>query len=181
MSVPQLSEAEITQLVQQSFAFACQQRDHFLPRGVALSAVTTDMMRPFFPAEVLASARIVALENERLSNPSFVTALKARGFPISFDMSHIHGAAYFDVVVIQSDVTNRLLFHNLVHLVQHRALGMDGWVGLYVRSMLKVGMAPAVPMEAQAYELDHRFATNPLVGFSVEEEVNSWKVKGRYA
>jgi hypothetical protein len=180
MPVPKLSEAEITHLVQLSIEFASQQRDRFFPRSAPLSPETMEIMRPFFPAEVLTSARIVILENERLSNPSFVAELKQRGLPVSFDMSHIHAAAYFDVIIFQSAFTNRVLFHNLVHLVQYRAMGVDRWVEVYVRGLLNAGMAATFPVEAQAYELDQRFETNPLVGFSVEEEVKAWTAQGRY-
>jgi hypothetical protein len=38
----------------------------------------------------------------------------------------------------------------------------------------------AIPLEAQAYQLDTRFAMSSTTVFSVEEEVQTWSEKGQY-
>jgi len=37
-----------------------------------------------------------------------------------------------------------------------------------------------IPLEAQAFKLEERFAVSPLEIFSVEEEVRLWASAGRY-
>ena len=64
--------------------------------------------------------------------------------------------------------------------VQFRILGLERMTELYVRSIVKTGIHVTIPLEAQAYQLDERFARDPAAVFSVENEVKAWAAAGRY-
>jgi len=180
MPLPEVTETEILELIRQTNAYIHQQRERYLPLSAPLSAAQAKVLGPFFPASVLSDARIAALQNEPITNPGFLSELKKRGFDFLIDMSHLNTATFFDVVVLQHAPTDRLIFHGLVHVVQNRVLGWERALELYLRSILKTGIHVTIPLEAQAYELDRRFAENSTAVFSVEEEVKAWAAASRY-
>lgn len=81
------------------------------------------------------------------------------------------GITFQDVVVHVDPFTPALLFHELVHTVQHKHLGLDGFAEYYVRGFLSGGSYEEIPLEKQAYELEGRFIRNPSSAFSVEQDV----------
>ena len=65
-----------------------------------------------------------------------------------------------------------LLFHELVHVIQYRLLGVETFIDLYVRGWAENGMDYyAIPLERDAYELQNRYETDPTRPFSVASEV----------
>jgi len=68
---------------------------------------------------------------------------------------------------------NALLFHELVHAVQYKHLGLMGFSERYVRGFLSGGAYEEIPLEKQAYALEAQFAANPYRPFSVEQEVEN--------
>jgi hypothetical protein len=78
------------------------------------------------------------------------------------------------------EVAHRTLCHGLVHATQMARLGMDRYTDLYVRGFVKSRSWIAIPLEAQAYQPDTRFAMSPPTLFSAEDEVKSWAKQGRY-
>jgi hypothetical protein len=60
-------------------------------------------------------------------------------------------------------------------------IGLDTYVGLYVRGFLKTRSWLHIPLETQAFKLEERFQMSPPEGFSVEEEVKLWAGENRYA
>jgi hypothetical protein len=85
-----------------------------------------------------------------------------------------------DIIVFHDEIAPRTLFHGLVHAAQMALLGMDRYADLYVRGFVKSRSWIAIPLEAQAYQLDARFAVPSTAIFSVEDEVKSWAEQGRY-
>jgi hypothetical protein len=64
------------------------------------------------------------------------------------------------------------LFHELVHLVQFQVLGVEQFLGWYVKGYLEGGQIyEANPLEAHAYEMQGRYDRAPTTGFSVLAEV----------
>ena len=85
--------------------------------------------------------------------------------------SEMAGITFQDVVVHVEPLSLQLLFHELVHAVQYAHLGLDGFASRYVRGFLSGGSYEEIPLEKQAYELEDKFASNPSVAFSVEDDV----------
>ena len=87
---------------------------------------------------------------------------------------------FVDTVVSHGPYDDRLLFHELVHVVQYEKLGLAEFAAKYVKGFLNGSSYEAIPLERNAYELDGRFAAAPAVPFSAEAEVQAWIDVGRF-
>jgi len=155
-------------------------RKEYRPQGVPLSADHHNAMKPFFPLGLLAGIRIVELRNHRIPNPPFYAEAKALGLTNLPDLAHMASLTFEDVVVFPSEITDRRLFHALVHVVQFKALGIERYSELFVRSFLRAGVYISVPLEMHAFSLESKFAEKPDEPFPVEEKVRLWINQGRY-
>jgi hypothetical protein len=182
MSLPKLSDAQIAWVTQQVAAYIDEQRKIYLGRAVPLDTVQNRALQPFFPSSTLDSARIIVLSQERVGNPPFYEDLVRMGFADNSlpDFEHMGAITFVDTVVSHEPFTERLLFHELVHVVQYERLGLADFSARYVRGFLSGGSYEAIPLEMNAYELDTRFAARPTRGFSVEAEVQLWIDAGKF-
>jgi hypothetical protein len=176
MSLPELRDAEIAWVIQQVAEYIGQQRQTYRGRAVPLDAHQRSAMQPFFPASALDSMRVVVLAGERVSNPPFYPELQRMGFePVALPNSSFMAAITFvDTVVSHEPFTERLLFPELIHVVQYEKLGLPEFAAKYVRGFLNGRSYEAIPLEVNAYELEARFAAEPAKPFSVEAEVRAW-------
>jgi hypothetical protein len=119
---------------------------------------------------------VAVLSVERVVNPPFYDQLVRMGFePAALPNFALMAAITFvDTVVSHEPFTDRLLFHELVHVVQYEKLGLEGFAIKYVRGFLNGGSYEAIPLEMNAYELDAWFAGAPTKVFSVADEVQGW-------
>jgi len=182
MPLPKLSDAEIASIIQQVAAYIEQQRQTYRGRAVPLDGHRRSAMQPFFPASTLDSVRVVVLAGERVSNPPFYGEILKMGFEAGSlpDFADMAAITYVDTVVSHEPFTDRLLFHELVHVVQYEKLGLAEFAAKYVRGFLNGGSYEAIPLEMNAYELDAQFAAAPAKIFSVNAAVQSWIDSGRF-
>ncbi len=157
-----------------------QQREHFRPIAGTLDRSHRKAMAPFFPSAVLDQLRVVALDRQRIPNPPFYAEARAMGFSNLPELTHMPSVTFEDVVVFQGEMTNRCLFHGLVHAVQFEVLGLEQYTERFVRGFLRTRSHASVPLEAHAFLLQSEFAGNPEQPFSVEEKVRLWTNQGRY-
>jgi hypothetical protein len=87
---------------------------------------------------------------------------------------------FLDVLVFNEQLTERSLFHALVHAVQFELLGLEKYTELFVRSFVKTKFHFTVPLEAHAFSLESRFARPSRDRFSVEDQVQLWIRQDRY-
>jgi hypothetical protein len=87
---------------------------------------------------------------------------------------------FLDTIVFNEKVTERFLFHALVHAVQFEVLGLERYTNLFVRSFINTKFHFSVPIEAHAFSLESRFVGQPADRFSVEDQVRLWIKNGRY-
>jgi len=139
-------------------------------------------MRPFFPPPTLDLARVVVVSGERVSNPPFYRQLVEMGFERAGlpNFEHMAAITFVDTVVSHEPFTDRLLFHELVHVVQYERLGVAEFAAKYVTGFLGGGNYEAIPLEMNAYQLDGRFASEPAKAFSVASEVLAWADARRF-
>jgi hypothetical protein len=159
------------------------QRQIFRGRAIPLSEAQVVVLRPFFPASTLNATRVVVLSGERASNPPFYGELVNMGFEAGSlpDFALMDAITFVDTVVSHEPFNDRLLFHELVHVVQYEKLGMSGFAAKYVTGFLSGGCYEAIPLEMNAYEQDARFASAAVKNsFSVEEEVQAWIDAARF-
>jgi len=176
MPLPKLRNTEIAWIVEQVAQYIQQKRETYRGRAVPLDGNQRLAMQPFFPSSALDSARVLALVGERVGNPPFYAQLVQMGFsPADLpDFAHMAAITFVDTVVSHEPFTDRLLFHELVHVVQYEKLGLEGFANKYVRGFLSGGSYHGIPLEMNAYELDARFAGAPTKAFSVSDEVQMW-------
>jgi hypothetical protein len=182
MPLPNISTAQVEWVIQQVAAYIERQRQTYRRSTVPLNRNQKTTMHPFFPASTLESARVVVLAGERVSNPPFYVELIKMGFEAGSlpDFADMAAITFVDTVVSHEPFTNRILFHELVHVVQYEKLGLMEFAAKYVRGFLNGGSYEAIPLERNAYELDGRFAAEPLKAFSSADEVQSWINAGRF-
>lgn len=182
MPLPKLSVAQIEWVIQEVAAYIDQQRQTYRRRALPLSQNQRTAMRLFFLSSILDSARVVVPAGERVANPRCYGELVRMGFePVSLpDFAHMAAITFVDTVVSQDPYDDRLLFHELVHVVQYAKLGLNNFAAKYVKGFLSGGSYGAIPLEMNAYELDARFSAALARPFSVEAEVQRWIDAGRF-
>ena len=180
MAMPQLSGEQIRQVSGAVAEYIEAQRNRFLSRSVRLSSAQKAAVGGFFRADLLETAQVVVFEKEGISNPDFYPMLKSMGFPNLPDFALMEAVTFKDVVAFHNPITIGTLFHELVHVEQYRQLGVPRFSELYVRGFLNGGGYHGIPLEINAYELGARFEAHPDRTFSVENEVASWILDGRF-
>jgi hypothetical protein len=148
------------------------QRDRLLPESMPIPEFLQQDLAPYFRPETLAQTRLLVAEPLPLWEPPFVGLLERAGFSVP-TLSTIAGITLDQVVATRAWPSHTLLFHELVHVVQFRTLGLRRFSEKYVEGFLRSGSYEGIPLEAIAYELERRFVyqTNP---FDVEHELEVW-------
>jgi hypothetical protein len=177
---PSLQEERVVAAIEGICQFFRDQRREYRLQGVPLTADQHITMKPFFPLGLLAGIRIVELRNHTIPNPPCYAEAKAMGITNLPELAHMASLTFEDVVVFPSEMTDRRLFHALVHAVQFKVLGLERYTELFVRSFLRTLAYVNVPLEMHAFGLESKFAENPEEPFSVEEKVRLWMNQGRY-
>jgi len=168
MPLPKLAEKQIQQLASWVAEYIAEQRAAFRDRARPIAFEDAEQLRLFFPADVLASVRVV---RGRASEPEFYSQLRVMGIRNAPAFSDMAGVTFQDIVVHVEPLTRSLLFHELVHAVQYKHLGLEGFADRYVRGFLSGGSYEEIPLEKQAYTLEGKFRSNTSAPFSVEAEV----------
>ena len=140
------------------------QREAFRSRGRELSTHERELMAGFFEESLLVRVRIHRFEKGEA--------------PAWFRTQRFAGITLDDTILlaprapVMGPVWSRLLFHELVHVVQFSALGVDEFARQYVTGWVRNGFSyHLIPLEAHVRELETRFAVDPRSPFPVEVEV----------
>ena len=163
-------------LIEQGIRWIHEQRTLHRPEAEPLSSADAAMFAPFFSEAILSDARFRAVP--AIDNPPFYEDLKSAGLTVPMEFSTAHGITFDDTVLLAAasltpnGAPQRLLFHEMVHVVQYRLLGIEEFARRYVTGWAENGFDYyRIPLERDAYELDARFDADPTSGFSVEAEV----------
>ena len=175
-----LNDQQILQAVECVSSYLRDQRERYLPSAATLSEQYQAMMRPYFSATLLDQVKVVELHGERVPNPPFYAEAKALGFVSLPDITHMNSLTFLDVLVFNEEVTQRSLFHALVHAVQFQVLGLERYTELFVHSFVHARFHFRVPIEAHAFLLESKFARPAAKSFSVEDQVRLWVKQSRY-
>ena len=101
------------------------QRDIYHQVGHPLDEARKNELQGFFASTLLDRVRIVELKERRVANPWFYDEARAKGIQNLPDISHKVAVTFLDVVVFNQKITQRDLFHGLVHAAQFRLLGLS--------------------------------------------------------
>ncbi len=174
-----IDEAKILDTSDRMARYLYEQRGHFRLIGQPLEKSQQDAMAPFFSSQLLALARIVLLDRQRIPKPPLDSEAKAMGIADLSDFPHPSSATFGDVLVFYEEITSRHLFHALVHAVQLEVLGLEAYAERFVRGFLRTRTHASVPLEVHAAVLEKAFAEQEPP-FLVEEKVRLWLNQGRY-
>lgn len=140
-----------------------------------ISSLDKKCLQSYFQTSTLDIIRISRVP--RIENPEFYNVFVRAGQPIPLDFSKMAGITFIDTVLIveseevKTDLIS-LLFHECVHVVQYQILGVNIFIEQYVYGWARNSFNYfAIPLEKDAYELQHMFEVSGQSPFSVEIEV----------
>jgi len=181
MDPQQFTETRIAEMVAGVAAYFRQEREMYVRHSEPLTAKLKTVLKPYFSERVLSQLKTITLTGgARIPPPHFYARAKEMSGGKFPDFVHMASITYIDVIVFHNAIELRSLFHGTVHAAQISVLGFERYVDLYVRGFVKHLSWLAIPLEAQAYKLDGRYAENPTDIFSVEDEIKAWDKEGRY-
>jgi len=170
-------------LIERSLQWVWEQREFYRANGRPLSDEERNELQGYYNHAVLDVVRVASVE--RLSDPPFLDELRELGTP-TFEVSRAAGITFVDCLVIQSLFQEQspawfsILFHELVHVVQHRLMGPQRFIQAYVLAWAESGhQYHSIPYEEQAYRLEARFKLHGPP-FPVEDVVRQ-ELKGLLA
>ena len=120
-----------------------------------------DGMSGFFDPELLAAVRIGVVE--RIDGPWFLKPMEKLGFSLDMSFGSAAGITFGDLILVSKlgrvePLPLPLLFHELVHVVQYRAHGVDGFARGYVQGWWDNDRVyRAIPHEVEAYDYEDRY------------------------
>lgn len=177
---PKLTPEQIAQGIEAVTSHLRAQRKFYLPLARPLSRPQLEMLSPYFSAACLERIRIVELHGARVAIPDFYAQARAMGIENLPQISHLESVTFLDVIVFNETITDRGLFHGLVHCVQIKVLGLERYAELWVRGFLKTKTHYTVPLEVQAFSLASKFLRPVPERVSVEDDVRQWAAGNRY-
>ncbi len=144
---PKLTESQIGEMARWIAAYIAEQREKFQTKAEPITPDYKEALQPFFPPDLLSKTRVV---RGRASEPTFYSQLRLLGVRNAPAFSEMAGITFEDVIVHVEPLTSTLLFHELVHAVQYKHLGLEGFADKYVRGFLSGGSYEQIPLEKQA-------------------------------
>lgn len=173
------AQGELAELEQQ----ACEwirslQRDH-AATATPLPEKMREHLAGFVPAATVERVRVCVVPE--IPTPPFLVEAVSAGLP----MLDFHQMAAFtaeNLVLINParisglEPTARvILFHEVVHVHQYEALGLETFMHEYIASVVAYRNYRTIPLESVAYEAQSRYVLNPDEPFSVEEMVRAMR------
>jgi hypothetical protein len=177
---PAPTSEQIAEAVGWLSSYLREQRNHYLPASAPLSQQHKTALSEYFSSDLLDGIRIIELKGARVAVPDFFAHARSLGFHQLPEISHMDSLTFLDVVVFNELLTERALFHALVHTVQIQTLSLQRYAELWVGGFLRTRAHFTVPLEVHAFALAARFLRPNPENFSVEEHVQFWIDHNRY-
>ena len=168
---------QVSYLVENVSSWIMNQRTIHRTLSEPLSEITVAALQGFFSRDTMDRVRIRRVSV--IENPPFYSAFEDEGedIPLGFD---VWAAITFGDVILVSEsqapgpLSHSILFHELVHVVQYKILGIHEFARRYVNSFLQSELNyMTIPLESIAFDLQGRFEKCKGSKFSVEKEVES--------
>ncbi len=179
MDLTQVPSGMITQFAGMVEDFILKNQKKYSLQAKPLTDEHKAALQPYFPSEVLDRVRLCVLRDTRVPNPSMYAMAKMMGIRNLPDFSGMAAITFVDVIVSHQEVTDTLLFHELVHAVQYAQMGVKEFSLRYIQGFIQGGSYEEIPLEKHAYLLEGRFSQNGGAPFSVAEEVRQWREAGK--
>jgi hypothetical protein len=151
-----------------------RQQRIFHPRGRGLTPDEREVFRGFFDSGLLARVRLHRLDRRQ----TLTSLLAAPAFFIPFELRNLAGITFGDAIVLAERAPaggldwQRLVFHELVHVVQYELLGIDRFIHRYLTGWARAGFRYLdIPLERDARALEARFNPSRVDVVSVRAAV----------
>ncbi len=175
----QPTPAQIAQGVAWVSTYLQEQREYYFPASGPLSSRRKASMWPYFSPALLDQARVVELRGARVAVPEFFAQARALGFEPP-EITHMDSITFLDVIVFNEELSDRALFHALVHSAQIQILGLERYAELWIHGFIRSRTHFTVPLEVHAFSLASKFLHPAAERFSVEDQILSWVEDNRY-
>ncbi len=163
----------ISWIVRAAIRWAKAEQAAYAGYSVPIAEAHKRFMGGFFEQEALNAVRIVLVE--RIPAPALYERLSALGIPLPDYRRRFVGITLQDYIFISNqcarDLDGRrcLLFHELVHVVQYRVLGLEQFMSTYINEWLAVGCRyRRICHEVMAAQLTTRYLQEPGRPFNVK-------------
>lgn len=172
------AEALASFVARRGEAWIVGQRERYRAGGRPLGEEEDRRLAPFFGEATRRSVRLAWVPG--LENPPFYRELGR----VLLDFTGMAAITFVDTVVVSRRSIDEaapiaLLFHELVHVVQYRVLGVAEFARRYVEGWVRGGLSySAIPLEREAYRLQADFESGALEE-TVEEVVAATHGSGR--
>ncbi len=167
-TIPRLMRPLVPMVSWMTARYIDYHRRRLAPKAASIPQEVRASLQNHFSPAVLAETRIV---RATMPEPMLYPLVGLFGIKGLLEMSSIGAITLMEVVAYPDELDRDTLFHELVHVVQYRVLGLRRFARLYVQGFLAGGGYEGIPLERQAYELGARFESRPEDIFSVEEDV----------
>ncbi len=177
---PEPSAEQVAQAVEWLCGNLRENRERYLPFARPLTREEVERLSPYFSDSVLNGMRVAELHGARVPVPDFFEQARAMGYDNLPDIAHMDSLTFLNVIVFNESLSERALFHGLVHAVQLRVLGLERYAELWVRAFARSRAHFTVPLEVHAFSLSAKFLLPEHEPFSVENDVLLWAAERRY-
>jgi len=148
------------------------QRDRLALTATPLSEISKLRLRQHFSDDDLERVRVALANPLPITDPPFYPLF--RWLPLDIPEPSLVDAITFDYVIAARETMGfPLLFHEMVHVIQYRLLGVKAFARLYVKGFFAGGGYHGIPLERCALEMEQRFINGPEP-FDVEGEIAKW-------
>lgn len=172
------SDSETTNYVNLMSTFIKSQREAYVNNAAPLPADQHELFKPFFDEAILKNTLFFHKQDGPVETPDFLRELNGKGIDFSFD--RMTAITFVDVVVSVGELDARVQFHELVHAVQYRKLGLKQFANKYFQGLLRSGKYEKIPLEVNARLLDEAYAKDPSAAFSVDADVQKWLNENKF-
>ena len=168
-------ETLVAFLAENAGAWIKEQRDLHFETSEPLPDTTRAALRGYFEPETLDRARVCRAP--AIDNPPFYEEFSEAGKAIPLDFSAWAGITFGDVIMLtdagdSGSMPNSVVFHEMVHLVQYHALGIDEFARRYVAALAwNRFQYMTIPLEMMAFDLQGRFEQSDGRPFQAEAEI----------
>jgi hypothetical protein len=174
--IPSLIRPLVPMISWMTARYIAHHRRRLAPKATFIPQEARASLQDYFSPTALMETRIV---QATMPEPVLYPLVRVLGIKGILEMSSIGAITLVDVVAYPAELDRSTLFHELVHVVQYRVLGLQRFAELYVKGFLEGCGYESIPLERQAYELGARFDRRPGDKFSVEEDVIRRHADGR--
>jgi hypothetical protein len=158
--------------------YVVSQRDRLTQSATPRPEISKLRLRQYFSDADLDRVRILQADPLPIPDPPLYPIFRWLRWDIP-EPSLTEAITFDHVVATRGVMNDQLLFHELVHAVQYRLLGLKTFARLYVRGFLDGGGYHDIPLERCAFHLDQRFS-GEKEPFDVEAEVSKWISNGLF-